>query len=225
MVDFNDPFANLRIQNEGIEVASPDDQRLGQEDFFALLTTELSNQDPTAPADNNQLIAQVTAFSQADSLEQLNEQFTAFAASISSSQALQASGLVGREVLVEGGNVALPEDGNVTGVAVAGSSVQNLSLIIENSVGEPVRTINLGPQDGGRVDFEWDGLDLNGNRLPEGEYSISARATVGDTRVDLPLAHYRRVESVNLGSSPEGVILNVSGDSSITLSNIIEISE
>lgn len=225
MVDFSDSLSNLRIQNEGIEVATPEDQRLGQDDFFALLTTELSNQDPTNPADNNQLIAQVTAFAQADSLEQLNEQFTNLASSITSSQALQATGLVGREVLIEGNVVPLGETGEVTGVAVAETGVQNLSLIIENSVGEAVRTINLGNQPAGRVDFEWDGTDQSGNRLPPGEYTITASALVDDVREDLPLAHNRRVESVNVGSSTEGVILNISGNSSITFSNVIEISE
>ena len=35
-------------------------QRLEQEDFFQLLTQQLNMQDPTKPADNDQMIAQMT---------------------------------------------------------------------------------------------------------------------------------------------------------------------
>jgi flagellar basal-body rod modification protein FlgD len=34
---------------EQVKVASDDDQTLKQEDFFALLTEQLANQDPTKP--------------------------------------------------------------------------------------------------------------------------------------------------------------------------------
>jgi len=37
--------------------------QLGMKDFISLLTTELQNQDPTAPQDNTQMIAQMAQFS------------------------------------------------------------------------------------------------------------------------------------------------------------------
>ncbi|WP_343613355.1 flagellar hook capping FlgD N-terminal domain-containing protein [Novosphingobium sp.] len=37
--------------------------QLGMNDFISLLTTELQNQDPTAPQDNTQMIAQMAQFS------------------------------------------------------------------------------------------------------------------------------------------------------------------
>ena len=36
---------------------------LGGEDFIKLLTAQLNNQDPTAPVDNSQMIAQLAQFS------------------------------------------------------------------------------------------------------------------------------------------------------------------
>jgi len=38
-------------------------QTLGMNDFISLLTTELKNQDPTAPQDNTAMIAQMAQFS------------------------------------------------------------------------------------------------------------------------------------------------------------------
>jgi len=37
---------------------------LGVKDFLQLLTTELQNQDPTAPTDNKEMVAQMAQFSQ-----------------------------------------------------------------------------------------------------------------------------------------------------------------
>lgn len=37
--------------------------QLGAQDFLKLLTTQLNNQDPTAPVDNAQMVAQLAQFS------------------------------------------------------------------------------------------------------------------------------------------------------------------
>ena len=92
------PLDGLRWQKEVTPVAENDNGMLTQADFFALLTKELSHQDPTKPVENNEMISQMTAFSTTDGVATLNEQFTSFASSMSSSQALQASSLVGRSL-------------------------------------------------------------------------------------------------------------------------------
>ena len=63
---------SLRWQQETVKVADKDDGMLTQEDFFALLTKELSYQDPTKPVENNEMISQMTAFSTTDGVTELN---------------------------------------------------------------------------------------------------------------------------------------------------------
>ena len=92
---------SLRWQQEDLTETENNNGILTQEDFFSLLTAELAHQDPTKPTDNNEMISQMTAFSTTDGVANLNDQFTSFAATMSSSQALQASSLVGRSVLVD----------------------------------------------------------------------------------------------------------------------------
>ena len=48
----------------------PSRSQLGKDAFLQLLTTQLAHQDPTAPQDNAQMIAQLAQFS---SLEQLTQ--------------------------------------------------------------------------------------------------------------------------------------------------------
>ena len=45
---------------------------LGQEDFLKLMTTQLQNQDPFAPMDNGDFIAQMAQFSTVTGIKEIN---------------------------------------------------------------------------------------------------------------------------------------------------------
>lgn len=75
---------------------------LKQEDFLSLLTKQLAQQDPFKPVSNDQMIAQMASFATVDGIGKMNTQFESLNSSMTSNQALQASSLVGRDVLVPG---------------------------------------------------------------------------------------------------------------------------
>ena len=56
---------------------------LGESDFLKLLTTQLSNQDPTAPVDNAQMLAQLAQFSTLAAANQTNTNLTTISGQIS----------------------------------------------------------------------------------------------------------------------------------------------
>ena len=102
---------SLRWQEK--QAASKDkSDALTQEDFFSLLTQQLSFQDPSKPADNDQMIAQMTSFTMAEGISNLNSNFEALAASMTSNSALQASTLVGKQALLESDTLDLNEAGD-----------------------------------------------------------------------------------------------------------------
>ncbi|MGS2720388.1 flagellar hook assembly protein FlgD [Paraglaciecola aestuariivivens] len=214
----------LYWQPETVDVDDGSNQTLTQEDFFSLLTEQLANQDPTKPVDNDQMVAQMTSFTMADGIEQLNEKFSAFATSMTSNQALQASSLIGQQVLLQGdiGYISGPGQ-NMSGVVIAEQSVQELELTIQNEMGEVVRTINVGTQPAGNIEFNWDGTDKHGNAMPPGNYVVRAQGQVGGESVILPTAVNRHVDSVSLAASSQGIILNLDGDVSVKLDEVIEI--
>ncbi|MBT80982.1 MAG: flagellar hook assembly protein FlgD [Alteromonadaceae bacterium] len=216
--------SELYWQEEGVAVADGSEQRLTQEDFFSLLTEQLANQDPTKPVDNDQMVAQMTSFTMADGISQLNEKFESFAASMTSNQALQASSLIGQQVLVEGNVGYMAEEGaGFSGVLVNDQTVQDLKITIENQYGEIVKTIDAGTQAAGNIQFNWDGTDTNGNPMPAGEYVVNANGTVDNEGTSVPTAINRQVGSVSMTGSSQGIILNLAGDVSINLSDVIQI--
>ncbi|QJR81803.1 flagellar hook assembly protein FlgD [Alteromonas pelagimontana] len=211
-------------QEEKVPVVDGSEQNLTQEDFFSLLTEQLANQDPTKPVDNDQMVAQMTSFTMAEGISQLNEKFEAFSSSMTSNQALQASSLIGQSVLVEGNiGFSATEGAGFSGVVVNEKTVQNMTITIENQYGEVVKKIDAGSQAAGNIQFTWDGTDNTGKAMPAGEYVVNATGQLDGEGVAIPTAMNRQVGSVSLAASSQGIILNLDGDVSISLKDVIQI--
>ena len=164
-------------------------------------------QDPSKPADNDQMIAQMTSFTMAEGISNLNSNFEALAASMTSNSALQASTLVGKQALLESDTLDLNEAGDARGSVVAEKPVESLKLRIEDESGQLVRTIDLGSQPAGAVRFAWDGKNEAGERLPPGEYKIKAEGSTNGEFSSLPIATFKNIESVNINGA-NGIIIN-----------------
>ena len=217
---------NIRRQQEN-STPETDGTRgmLTQEDFFALLTQELSNQDPTKPVENNEMISQMTAFSTTDGVTKLNEQFSSFAASMSSSQALQASSLVGRSVLVEDNVFGTEEGQAVKGKLVTDQAASNVNIYVENVAGEVIQTVPVGNVAAGESTFTWDGKDSNGEAAPEGAYRFRVAGLVDGNASELQAMTYRKVDSVTLAGNGGSILLNLNGGSTMKLSDVVEVSQ
>jgi flagellar basal-body rod modification protein FlgD len=66
-----------------------------QMDYMKLLITQLQNQNPLEPLDNNEMASQLAQFSQLQQLESLN---SSFASVLSTAQSNYANSLIGREI-------------------------------------------------------------------------------------------------------------------------------
>src|SRR5271156_4092374 len=73
---------------------------LGGTDFLTLMLAQLKNQDPTSPIDSNAFLSQLASLSEVQGITQLNTSFSNLSSSLTSSQALQASSLLGHQALV-----------------------------------------------------------------------------------------------------------------------------
>jgi flagellar basal-body rod modification protein FlgD len=212
---------SLRWQDKQVQKKEESDA-LTQEDFFSLLTQQLSYQDPSKPADNDQMIAQMTNFTMAEGISNLNSSFESLAASMTSNSALQASTLVGKQALLESDTLELNESGEVKGAIVAEKPVDNLTLRIEDASGQLVKTIDLGTQPAGAVRFAWDGKNEAGERLPPGEYNVKAEGSTDGEFSSLPIASFKNIESVNINGS-SGIIINTK-EGAVRLTDVAEIA-
>lgn len=224
-VSGNSVIDSLTWQKETTPISDkPKDSTLKQEDFFKLLTQQLAYQDPFKPVENDQMIAQMSSFTTADGINNLNKQFENMNALMSSSQALQASSLVGQSVLIPSAFGYQGAGEGYRAVANLPSNTTNMVVRIENSAGQVVRTYNLGEQQAGNINVNWDGKDASGNPLPAGNYKIAAYAQQNGKNEQLPTAVYARVSSVTLGTSADTMALNLQGLGAVRLSDVIEVA-
>lgn len=218
-------------QRAGLSGTKPEENSRGssnldQEDFLALLTTQLAAQDPFNPVGNEEFVAQMAQFSSLEGMNQLNESFEEVANSLSSNQALQASTLVGREVLLPS-NLANYRAGEaVTGTINVESNTQAGVLQVVDQAGQLINEMSLGDMRGpNEIEFGWDGTDMHGNRVPEGTYQIQVLGNVGGQQQALATNIRAHVESVNIEPGNNGIFLNLAGLGSVPLSSVREIGE
>jgi flagellar basal-body rod modification protein FlgD len=213
---------SITWQETQVATTTEESDALTQEDFFSLLTQQLSYQDPSNPADNDQMIAQMTNFTMAQGITDLNTNFESLASSMTSNSALQASTLVGKQALLESNTLELGESGEAKGSAVAEEAVDNLTIKVTDASGQLVRTIDMGSQAAGAVRFSWDGNNESGERLPEGEYTITAEGSTNGEFSSLPVATFKNIESVNINGS-SGIIINTK-EGAVRLTDVAEIA-
>ncbi len=201
----------------------PKAEETKQDQFMQLLIAQLKNQDPLEPQENGEFLSQLAQFDTATGIKDLQESFSSFTSTMQSSSALQASSLVGRSVLAPGGIAQLDSGTPVVGQIDLGSSTTNLTLEISDAAGQLVKTIPMGTQAAGVVNFNWDGTDNNGTPLASGGYKIKATAAVGNDQIAQEVLVSARVDSVTIGQGGQGMKLNLAGLGSIDFSAVKEI--
>ena len=213
----------LRWQEESI-VTNEVNGQLGQQDFFALMTSQLSMQDPLNPTSNEDMIAQMTQFQMAEGIADLGSKFDQLTASMTSNQALEASSLVGRNVLVNS-SLGYSDGTGINGQVPISSPALGVGMSITDASGELVKFVQMGDQSPGMIDFEWDGTDQDGNPLPPGQYEVRINGMINGESTDLPTLTYGNVSSVTLGQNGTGLELNIQGLGAITLPDVLAVGE
>lgn len=191
---------------------------LGKNEFLNLLVAQLNNQNPLEPQGNGEFIAQLAQFSSLEGIQQLNSSVSSMMSSFQSSQALQASSLVGRKVIVPSEKAVVDTSESFKASTVLPVSSSNVYVNVYDSAGTVVTRINLGEQAAGSVSFIWDGKDSSGNLMPPGTYKFEAQATYGSETKGLYTMLPANVDSVTLGGNE--LMLNLAGLGSVPLSQV-----
>ncbi len=217
----NELFGSLGLNSPSTQTTKKKDT-LDQADFLKLMTTQLQHQDPTKPMDNSQMVAQMAQLSTVQGIDDLNKTVAGFQSAMAGDQILKGAALVGHEVLVPSSKVSLESDGGASGtVAAPGSGYVTIDITDAN--GLKVTQLNVPANAAGEVNFQWDGTDADGKRMPPGSYSIVATHIAGDgTPSKLSTYVQAAVESVTVGS--DGLYLNLKGLGAAPLDYVLRVS-
>tara|TARA_R110002073_G_scaffold57768_1_gene146519 strand:- start:274 stop:933 length:660 start_codon:yes stop_codon:yes gene_type:complete len=202
--------------------AQKKNDELGQEDFLKLMVAQLKNQDPSNPVENSEFLGQIAQFSMVNGIDGLGSSFDSVASSLFSTQAMQASQLVGKEILVETNVAELEAGGSVDAMLESSSAASNVKIFVEDQSGSLVRTLDLGNIGSGTSRFSWDGLDSEGAPAVAGAYTLRTEGLVGGSLQGLTTQIFSRVQSVAVDRSNTSVSLELAGNRSIGISQVRE---
>ncbi|SFX18224.1 flagellar hook assembly protein FlgD [Marinospirillum alkaliphilum] len=210
-IEKTDFYQSLQIQQRNADQAKKSNE-MGKQEFMRLLVTQLENQDPLNPQDNTEFIAQLAQFSSLEGITNLNTTVGQFATSLQSTQALQASTLVGRQVQVLTNWSELEPGKSIKGTIDLPKSAGDVFVAVYAPNGEYLGDISLGSRGAGEISFEWDGLDTDGESFPAGAYQFRAYATHNGEHEAVDMYLSRNVTSVALNAGARGeIMLNLSG--------------
>ena len=205
------------------DTVAPKKKSLGQEQFLKLMTTQMTHQDPTKPMQNGEFLSQMAQFGTVSGIQDLQQSFKDFAASISSDQALQAASLVGRTVSAPSEQGLLAAGGKIKGTVDIPASSSNVNLkILDPVTGDVIGIKSLGGHSAGPLPFAWDGINDNGVPANPGVYKVQVETSIDGVNTILQPDIQSRVESVSMGSG-NGIQINLSGLGTVNFNQIKQI--
>lgn len=194
--------------------------KLGKDEFLKLMVAQMNNQNPLEPQGNGEFIAQLAQFSTVEGITNLNTSVGSILSGSQSSQALQASTLVGRKVIVDSDKVKVDTSEDFKGALNLTASSPNVWVNVYDTTGNQVNRLNLGQQTSGLVNFTWDGTDASGKKLDAGTYRFEAQASVDGKTEAMKTSLPANVDSVTLGQNGGEMTLNLAGVGSIGISKV-----
>lgn len=180
--------------------------------FMTLLVTQLRNQDPLNPMENNEMTSQLAQINTVSGIESLNKTMLNINGQIEAGQAMQASMMIGRAVLVPGQRIMVGAEANdITPFGFAlDSPAESVKVNIFNESGMLVRQMDLGSVGSGTQTFTWDGQMSDGNTAPAGAYRFAVEAHNGEQAITSETFNYAQVVAVS-NSAEDGVRLDLGG--------------
>ena len=167
----------LGVKSSEDKKASENKSTLGQEDFLKLMTTQLQNQDPFAPMENGDFIAQMAQFSTVTGITEMGNEMKAINDKLDSFRIATASQYLGHSVLVPGNMVRTNGKDNVEGVIDVPNATTKLQVFFQKENGEIIDQLDLGGQSRGLVGFTWENIP---EEIKKGNEKIFISAFLGD---------------------------------------------
>jgi flagellar basal-body rod modification protein FlgD len=198
-------------------------KELSKEDFLKILLVQMKTQNPMKPFDSSTMLQQMGSLTSLTSTEELKKSIGFLNQTIGKSEMLSASQLINKQVHIVSDESPLTEKHNLKGSVIVPSKAGEMTITIKDNNGRVVKTISKGDVDNGVIDFEWDGLDVEGKKMAFGTYKISATGTLNGKKEDLMTAGCYEVRSVAMNPATGSVFLNFDGKNGIDMGYIVKV--
>ncbi len=197
---------------------------LNASSFMTLFLAQLQNQDPTNPMQSYELAAQLAQFT---TVQELNQSATLLGNLQQYTSAInnaQITSLVGQQVTAQSSTINVTS-GTPSALSYTLAAPATLTMTITDSNGATVNTVNLGSQSAGSYSVPWNGKDSNGNKVADGAYTCTVKATGSDgTSSTVVTGITGQVYSCNLNSNPPTYILSGPNGMQVPVANVFAVT-
>lgn len=208
---------------QSAEMLGEDD--LGRDAFLTLLTTQLTNQSPLDPMDNEAFVAQLAQFSSVEGIKGMQESLEDMVSGMRQDQMMSGANLVGKKVAVEGGLF--------TGGG-GSSSLSSINLpigadsvtlsVYDAQTGDLIYRENQGSKSPGHHELSWNGETTDGADAPAGSYVMTASVVKDGRTQTAAVTTLVEVNSVKWNPQTQQLSLDIGNGTYIPLSAVESIS-
>lgn len=216
--------------NQAMKKTAAGTKDMGKEQFLQLLVTQLKNQDPLNPMEDQEFIAQMAQFSSLEQLVNLNTSMEGLTEATNNQQMFSATSYIGKYVTAVGNTIGktstLDADGKVSETSITpmyyrftGPTAHG-TITVYDANGSPVYVENLEAMNANTTyRFQWDGRNNRGETLPDATYTVALVGYNADEETVLctPLVADKVTDVLRDGSS---IYLRLHGGQQMLLSDV-----
>ncbi|MDA9091324.1 hypothetical protein N9537_05540 [Porticoccaceae bacterium] len=197
------------------------EDELGRDAFLTLLTTQLTNQNPLDPMDNEAFVAQLAQFSSVEGIKGMQGSLESMVTGMRQDQMLTGANLVGKKVAVEGGFFEGGNGAQSQGSIDLPNGAESVILsVYDPSSGELVFRETQGAQLPGRLNLNWNGYNREGELAANGNYVMSASVVRNGKLETAPVTTMAEVKSVSWDPESQELSLEVGDGDFVTLAQV-----
>ena len=200
------------------------EDEMGEREFLLLFTTQLQNQNPLDPMENEAFVAQLAQFSQLEATTSMSENINSLVTSMKGERMLQGAALLGKKVAVPNGPAILQSGAPITGIISVPNGADGVELKVYDKSGVPIKTELLGRQAPGEVLVRWDGTNAKGEPMPDGAYQMIATVRSFGEVTQVPISTPDVVKSVAYSAEADDLVLEVASGATVTFSQVKQIN-
>lgn len=154
---------------------------MGKDDFLKLLVAQLKNQDPLAPQDNTQFVAQLAQFSSLEQGMGVNDRLDKMMLQNQGMANSNIVSMVGQTATVRGSLITTDGSGIGAPVSFTLDRASDKTVVqIQDASGKVVRSLDMGGRPPGLTKITWDGRNDDGTVQPAGTFAVAIKATDAD---------------------------------------------
>ena len=195
-----------------------------KEQFLKMLVAQISNQSPTNPMDDKDMVSQLAQFSAIEQAIETNSKLEALQHAQQVTSKLDVAALIGKQAVVNTNNIVVSERGAASPVSFdLNGRAKNVTVRVLDADNNLVRTLSLNELASGNHSIPWDGRGNDRLPLPKGSYRSEITAE-DETGSEVGVRHEIRgmVHKVDVDGGEPGLFI---GDRRVSLREVSQISD